>query len=119
MADVLRLNPILTNFPDGSISAGGVILGKRNATEKFARFIARRVDPGSRYRLAVGHACNPREAEKLEGLLLDMIPSVESHFLTEVGTALGAHGGPGTLVAALQEAVPVEQVGGQGPEPGR
>jgi DegV family protein with EDD domain len=107
VADLLRLQPVLTNFPDGTIGAGGFVLGRRNAPEKFAGFVARRLETGKRYRLAVGHACNPDEAERLLGLLLER-PGIESHYLTEVGPALGAHGGPGMLVVGLQEVNPDE-----------
>lgn len=30
------------------------------------------------------------------------LPGVELAFVTEIGTALGVHGGPGTLVVSLQ-----------------
>ncbi|MGD8423703.1 MAG: DegV family protein [Gammaproteobacteria bacterium] len=109
IADVCRLNPVLTNFPDGSIAAGGFVFGRRRATEKFVRFIRERTEPSVTYRLGVGHARNPQRAQRLLDRLLEEIPSVQSHFITEVGTALGAHGGPGTLVVALQEYIPIGQ----------
>jgi fatty acid-binding protein DegV len=100
---------VLTNFPDGSIAAGGFVFGRRRATEKFVRFIRERTEPSVTYRLGVGHARNPQRAQRLLDRLLEEIPSVQSHFITEVGTALGAHGGPGTLVVALQEYIPIGQ----------
>jgi DegV family protein with EDD domain len=109
IADVCRLNPVLTNFPDGSIAAGGFVFGRRRATEKFVRFIRERIEPSVTYRLGVGHARNPERAQRVLDRLLEEIPSVHSHFITEVGTALGAHGGPGTLVVALQEYIPIGQ----------
>lgn len=112
VADLLRLRPVLTNFPDGTIGAGGFVLGRRNSTRKFARFVSRRMDAGKRYRLAIGHACNPREAERLLDLLLER-PGIDSHYLTEVGPALGAHGGPGMLVVGLQEIGPPDPSGRQ------
>jgi DegV family protein with EDD domain len=111
IADICRLNPVLTNFPDGSIAAGGFIFGRRNATDKFARFILGRIDLSKTYRLGVGHARNHEQARHLLAKLLEGMPSVHSHFVTEVGTALGAHGGPGTLVVGLQEHVPVGRPG--------
>jgi DegV family protein with EDD domain len=109
IADVCRLNPVLTNFPDGSIAAGGFVFGRRGATEKFVRFVLERTEPSVTYRLGVGHARNPEQARRLLDGLLEGIPAVHSHFITEVGTALGAHGGPGTLVVGLQEHIPIEQ----------
>jgi len=107
VADMFRLHPILTNFPDGRIAGCGFIFGRRRATEKFARFILDRTDKTREYRVGVGHARNPDAAERLLSLLLEGLPSVHSHYVTEVGTALGAHGGPGTLVVALQDNIPV------------
>lgn len=106
IADFLHLHPVLTNFSDGRIGGCGFIFGRHRATEKFARFILDRTKSKAEYRLGVGHARSPREAEKLVSLLLEGLPSVRSHYVTEVGTALGAHGGPGTLVVALQENLP-------------
>lgn len=106
IADFLHLHPVLTNFPDGRIGGCGFIFGRRRATEKFARFILDRTDEDKGYRLGVGHARSPGEAERLVSLLLEGLPSIQSHYVTEVGTALGAHGGPGTLVVALQEDMP-------------
>jgi hypothetical protein len=108
---MFRLHPVLTNFPDGRIAGCGFIFGRGRAPEKFARFILDRTDRSREYRLGVGHARNPQAAEKLLCLLLDGLPSVHSHYITEVGTALGAHGGPGTLVVALQDDIPVGSPG--------
>lgn len=103
LADLLRLDPVLTAFPDGRIAAGGVLFGRRKRLEKFARFIERRCVAGVRYRVGVGHASDADGAKRLLELLLARLPGVESGFVTDLGTALGAHGGPGTLVVGLQE----------------
>lgn len=105
VADLLRLDPVLTAFPDGRIASGGVLLGRRRRIEKFARFIARRSRAGIRYRIGIGHASDEAGASRLRDLLLAQLPEVESHFVTDLGTALGAHGGPGTLVVGLQETI--------------
>lgn len=105
IADLLRLDPVLTAFPDGRITSGGVLFGRRRRIEKFARFIVRRSRSGIRYRIGIGHASNPEGADRLQDLLLSQLPEVDSHFVTDLGTALGAHGGPGTLVVGLQETI--------------
>ena len=66
------------------------------------RWVARRAggSPGSR--LAVGHANAPEAAARLLAELQALLPGLEQAFLTEIGTALGAHGGPGTLVVAIE-----------------
>ena len=40
--------------------------------------------------------------DRLLATLLERLPSVQAHYLTELGSALGVHGGPGTLVVSLQ-----------------
>ena len=102
LARLFRLDPILATFPDGRIGVGGALLGKRNRVNRFARWVARRAGQAEAWRLAVGHAAAPEEAGRLLAELQRRIPRLEQAFVTEIGTALGVHGGPGTLVVALQ-----------------
>jgi len=104
LARLLRLEPILATFPDGRLDMGGVLLGRRDRVRRFARWVARRAGEGARWRLAVGHADAPEAAARLLAELQARIPGLEHAFLTEIGTALGVHGGPGTLIVSLQEA---------------
>ena len=108
VADLLRLDPVLTAFPDGRIASGGVLFGRSRRIEKFARFIARRSRAEVRYRIGIGHASDAEGACRLRDFLLARLPQVESHFVTDLGTALGAHGGTGTLVVGLQEPADAE-----------
>jgi uncharacterized protein len=102
LARLLRLEPILATFPDGSLGLGGVLLGRRHRVRRFARWVARRVPGPSGWRLAVGHANDPQAAARLVDALRAVLPGLEPPLVTEIGTALGVHGGPGTLVVALQ-----------------
>ena len=52
--------------------------------------------------VAVGHAMSPESAVELERWLRQEIPNIASLSTAELGTALGVHGGPGTLVVATQ-----------------
>ena len=100
LARLLRLEPILATFPDGRIGRAGVLLGRHDRIRRFARWVARRAGPGRR--LAIGHAAAPDDAALLLAELQARAPGLELAFVTEIGTALGVHGGPGTLVVALQ-----------------
>jgi uncharacterized protein len=104
LARLLRLEPIIATLPDGRIGSGGVLLGRRHRISRFARWIVRRAGAGAGpgWRLAVGHANAPHEAARLRAELQAMLPELERAYLTEIGTALGVHGGPGTLAVALQ-----------------
>lgn len=104
LARLLRLEPILATFPDGSIGVGGALLGKRDRPRRFARWVARHARGVEGWRLAVGHADAPDAAKQLLAELQARIPGIERSILVEIGTALGVHGGAGSLVVALQPA---------------
>ena len=101
VADALRLMPVLGNDAVGRIRPVGVLLGRRNLREKFARFVERRMSDDRSYRILIGHA--NREADGhwlLERLRGD---NVTWGRVVPLGSALGAHGGPGMLVVGVQE----------------
>jgi hypothetical protein len=102
-ADRLRIMPVLHNDSQGRVTAGGVLFGRQNLREKFARFVRRRMNSQRRYRLLVGHA----NCEADGRWLLDQLagPNVVDARLLPLGSALGVHGGPGMLVVGLQEYV--------------
>lgn len=106
IADALRLTPVLRSHKNGQIGAGFVIFGRRNRIDRFARLIRRQMKPGVIYRVAVGHANAEDAGRKLLASIVDGHNGIHSSFLTTTGTALGAHGGPGMLVCAIQEYEP-------------
>jgi DegV family protein with EDD domain len=108
IADLLHITPVLGTKPDGTIGQGGILFGRENIVDKFAGFLIRRAAQGVRYRVAVGHCNDPESGQALLERLRSGIPDLESAYLTEVGSALGVHAGPGGLVVALQEWVPIE-----------
>jgi DegV family protein with EDD domain len=101
VADRLQLMPILHNDRKGRVSAGNVLFGRSRLQEKFARFVRRRIHGDRKYRLLVGHADCEAEGRWLLGELTT--DSVVYARLLPLGSALGAHGGPGMLVVGLQE----------------
>jgi uncharacterized protein len=104
LARLLRLEPILATFPDGRLGMGGFLLGRHDRVRRFARWLARRAGGVAGLRLAVAHANAPEDAAQLLAELQARMPGLGNVLVTEVGTALGVHGGPGTLVVALQKA---------------
>jgi uncharacterized protein len=78
-----------------------VLFGRHDLKRKFARWVRRRMRDDVTYRLIVGHAnCEADGQWLLQALQL---PNVEYAKLVPIGSALGAHGGPGMLVVGLQE----------------
>lgn len=102
LADVLRVTPVLASEADGRISASGMLLGRRRLLPKFSRYIAARLPSDAEWRVSIGHGMCRGEAEELERLLRDRVPNIVRSGITELGAALGAHGGPGTIVVGVQ-----------------
>ena len=103
IADWLRLTPVICTQPDGSVTTGGVLPGRRNLLAKFARYIARRSNTEAALNVATGHAICEDDALRLQKALEDRLPNLRRVSITGLGSALGAHGGPGSLVVGVQE----------------
>ncbi len=101
VADALQVMPILHNDRHGRVTAGGVLFGRDDLKRRFARWVRRRMRDDCTYRLLVGHA----NCESDGRWLLDALQSGNVGYarLVPLGSALGAHGGPGMLVVGLQE----------------
>ena len=111
IARTLGLNVILRTHPDGRIAAGGGLFGSYRLRERFARFVVRRVALDarrSRLRMLIGHGDEPAEAEKFAEDLRRRLPaeSIEWIEITDMSPAVGVHGGPGTLIVAVQSIPP-------------
>lgn len=97
----MGLTPIAKVTPIGKLSLVGGLFGKKNVPERFARYVARRVQPGQRYRVIVGHCDALADGELLLSRLKGSI-NCQDAWLAETGPAVGAHAGPGALVISLQ-----------------
>ena len=101
-AEWTRLTPVIRITAAGKIAQSGCIVGKSNLVAKFAQHIARRVRSDRPIVVAVGHAMCAESAAELKQLLKKKVPNIRRLSVAELGTALGVHGGPGTLVIATQ-----------------
>jgi uncharacterized protein len=100
-ADALRIMPILHADSHGRVKAGGVLFGREDLKARFARWVRRRMRDDCTYRVLVGHAdCAADGQWLLDALAADNVSYAR---LVPLGSALGAHGGPGMLVVGLQE----------------
>ncbi|RZA20705.1 MAG: DegV family EDD domain-containing protein [Lysobacteraceae bacterium] len=97
------LIPIASVKADGRLAVAGALFARRAAPEAFARYIGKRMPRANGWRLIVGHSDAIADGERLLAALRQRLPIVEAH-LVEVGPAVGAHAGPGTLVVGLQPA---------------
>lgn len=97
----MGLTPIAKVTPIGKLSLVGGLFGKKKVPERFARYVARRIQPGQRYRVIVGHCDAAADGELLLSRLKSLIDCQDA-WLAETGPAVGAHAGPGALVISLQ-----------------
>jgi DegV family protein with EDD domain len=103
---LLRLSLILCS-KGGRLGLEGALWGRHNLPVRFARRIARTLDPARRYRFIVGHGDCPADAALVERTLRALVPNVDRLWVVETGVAIGAHAGPGSLVIAVQDYVPL------------
>ena len=104
LADALSLMPVLGNDRRGRVRPVGVLFGRQGLREKFARYVRRRMSDDRAYRVLIGHANREADAQWLLGELRG--DNVAWGRVVPLGSALGAHGGPGMLVVGLQECEP-------------
>lgn len=103
---LLRVSLVLRSLGKGKLSLAGGLWGRRDLPERFARSIARRLDPARRYRLVVGHCDCAEDARRVQAALAASVPGIDRLWVLETGIAIGAHAGPGSLVIGVQDYEP-------------
>lgn len=102
---LLRLCLILCS-KQGRLGFHGFLWGWSRLPERFARRIARTMDPQRRYRVIIGHGDCADDAARVQRELEAAGKSLDRVWVVETGVAIGAHAGPGSLVIAVQEYEP-------------
>ena len=103
ITDFLNIKPIMSIKKDGSLGPTGFIWGQKNTIEKINKFIAKKINPNKKYDFAIGHSASEKDAEVLRKKLYENYSNIKSISILEIGCALGAHTGPGTLAVGIQE----------------
>ena len=102
LTDTLFLTPILKTLPNGNIKAKTALFGKKNVLRKYASYIEKNSPKNKKLRIAIGHALCQSKADKLQNLLFQKMDNILSCRITDLGSAIGVHGGPGALVVGVQ-----------------
>lgn len=102
LADLLRATAIIRTVPDGRVASGTFLFGRKNRIRRFARYVAKRTPPADSLDVAIGHAVCREDAVDLERELRRHFDNIHRTTITDIGAALGVHGGPGTLIVATQ-----------------
>ncbi|MFH1852921.1 MAG: DegV family protein [Candidatus Neomarinimicrobiota bacterium] len=102
VADIIRMNPILTVGPDGKLSTAGKTFGIRNRPELLLKWTLKKLSKAKKYRFGVAYTTNFYEVEKV-AVQLRRLYGAENVLVAQVGPALSVHAGPGTMAIVVQE----------------
>lgn len=108
IANFLRMTPILRTTPAGEIKLITCLFGRSNIPERFAKYVARQCKDSGPVIAAIAHAVDLDGAAVVRETLQDELPELQRLTEAEIGTAIGVHGGPGTLLVATQPYVSPE-----------
>jgi DegV family protein with EDD domain len=97
-ARILNVKPMLT-FRDGEVAQAGLVRSYDKGINKIVEFVRSQVKILD---LAIAHSMAAERAAELKSRLGELFP-VDDILVTELGPALGVHGGPGVLLIALRK----------------
>ena len=112
VADFLRLNPLICTTKDGQVGLGGFMIGTHNRIERFARYVAKRAPKGP-IEIGIGHAICEEDAQELADYLRERVPEIGKLVVTSLGTGIGVHGGPHTLLVSIRPITSGQDVAGR------
>ena len=112
IAQWLRLQVILANTPDGLLKAKGAIIAKPDLVPGFARWLLKRMDKDTMYRLMISHCACLDDAKRLRDTILSQHDLINGCWITSTGPAVGVHAGPGSLVVGIQKHIPWDNAQG-------
>jgi DegV family protein with EDD domain len=104
IADWMRAAPVLGITSEGTVDMVGIFFGRRKLAQGLAKWVARRIDQKQIYNVFISHSRCPDAAQEMAGLLPSLGYQIRQVQITDTGTAIGAHAGPGSLILALQPA---------------
>ncbi len=98
VASMLQIKPLLT-FKDGEVVRAGLARTNSSGMDRLYEFVER---APAVQELAIAYSTVPEQASQLKARLGSIFPE-EKIYVTQLGTALGVHGGPGALALALRQ----------------
>lgn len=102
IATSMRMTPIVRSTPAGEIKLTTCLFGRRNIPARFAKYVAKQYKDSGPMVAAIAHAVNSDGLAVAKQTLQDTLPDLQRLTEAEIGTAIGVHGGPGTLLIAIQ-----------------
>ena len=102
IANLFRLNPILSFSSKGMLKAVGATIGNKNKANKFRKFVEKKIPENTSVRIGIAHAKMGDYAKKWASDLKKVYGS-DNVIVSEMGPALAVHSGPGGLVFSIQK----------------
>ncbi len=106
LSSVLPVKPVLT-MKDGSLAPTGVVRTRSKGIERLQELVRSTLHVKE---IGIAHSADDQEIksfiERLKSFLPDIRPTV-----TQLGPALGVHGGPGAILLAIQRESPAAGAG--------
>jgi DegV family protein with EDD domain len=103
LGSLLNMKPILTLDKEGSVSALDRVRGKGKVIPRMVELALDKLGNGTSIYAAIAHAEAPDQAELLK-THLNASFDVKRCFVTDIGSVVGTHTGPGTLAFFLMPA---------------
>lgn len=103
LTKLLGISLTLATKPNGKLGMKGALRGGADLPERFARSLARRLRPGGRHRVMIGHCDCAAEAERAAAAFRASGRTIDKLWVVECGVAVGAHAGPGSLIIGVQD----------------
>ncbi|MGI9199769.1 MAG: DegV family protein [Woeseiaceae bacterium] len=98
LANTMRMTPVIATTPNGEIKLATCLFGRRNIAARFAKYVAKQTDDSKTTIVGIAHAVSADKLEIVESTLREKLQGIQRIAIGELGTALGVHGGPGTLL---------------------
>lgn len=102
--NMLGICPIMQVSRTGTLIPQDKCRGSKKALRELKDRMVRYAQDGPAYKgkCFIGHSARPQEAQYLAGLIEEAFPQLKGQILiTSIGTVIGSHTGPGTVVAAF------------------
>lgn len=101
LGSMLDLKPIIFESREGKLVSNEKVQGRKRALRTLADCAAANIEDPSTADVTILHADASEDADRLEKLLRERIPALETIHREYVGPVIGAHCGPGTVAVSF------------------
>ena len=101
MGTMLDLKPIVVMGRNGKIVPAEKVQGRKKALRVLAERTAENIENPESQTLSIIHADCLDDAQRLEELIRQRVPTIKAIRISMVGPVIGAHCGPGTLASCF------------------